>query len=112
MTQFIKPFKSLMLGALVSLAPLVAAQVSQPEGTKPAAKTTSLEECIAEAQGAAASAQYGGKTYHFKTQACKEEFLADPERFSQLYDALQELKAQGKPLVKPKPLDNASMVPS
>lgn len=81
---------------------------SEPQVAKPLRPA----DCLAVGPDAAASAEYGGKTYYFRSQACKDEFLTDPERFSQLYDALLELKAQGKPLQKPKPQDDASMVPS
>ena len=63
-------------------------------------------------EGAAATAEYGGKTYYFRDAACKDEFLTDPERYSQLYDALLELQAEGKALPKPKPREEASLVPS
>ena len=72
---------------------------------------TAPADCIlAGPEGAAASVEYGGKTYHLRDAACKEEFFTDPERYSQLYDALLELKAEGKPL--PKPPAPASAVPA
>ena len=92
-----------IFGTLLRLS--VAAVAQTVETLKPA-------DCLADAKTAAATADYGGKTYYFKSQACKEHFLTDPERYSQLYDALAELKNAGKPLPKPKPLDNASAVPS
>jgi YHS domain-containing protein len=70
------------------------------------------EDCLlAGPNGAATSVEYGGKTYYLRSQACKEEFLTDPERYSQLYDALSELKAQGKTTRRPAASD-ASLVPS
>ena len=99
----------LTLGVMWRVAVAAPDQSTQ---TTEAPKTPRPTECMADPKSAAVSAEYGGKTYYFKNQACKDEFLTDPERYSQLYDALLELKAQGKPLQKPKPLDNASAVPS
>ena len=71
------------------------------------------EDCVlAGPEGAAASVEYRGKTYYYRDSVCKDEFLTDPERYSQLYDALLELKAQGKTIQKPKSHDAASLVPS
>ncbi|MDQ3815659.1 MAG: hypothetical protein M3347_17230 [Armatimonadota bacterium] len=94
----------IMLGAM-RIALAVPAQAPQAATPKPA-------DCIADPKAAVASVEHGGKTYYFNHPACKDEFLTDPERYSQLYDALLELKAEGKPLQKSKPLDNASAVPS
>lgn len=63
----------------------------------------------------AETVEYAGKTYYLRDRACKDEFLADPERFSQLFDTLRELKASGqnpKKAIKPKTPDMASLVPS
>ncbi len=63
----------------------------------------------------AETVEYAGKTYYLRDRACKDEFLADPERFSQLFDTLRELQASGqtpKKSVKPKTPDMASLVPS
>lgn len=98
-----------MLVLVASLSRSGFAAPSQPQNSQPLRPADCL---VAGAQDAAASAEYGGKTYYFRSQACKDEFLTDPERFSQLYDALLELKAEGKPLQKPKPHDDASLVPS
>lgn len=54
------------------------------------------------------TAEFGGKSYAFASAACRDQFLSDPERYSQLYDALAELEASGKPAVS-RP---ASLVPS
>ena len=97
---------------LTFLALGVMFQVSVADAISPAAEVPKPADCIADSKTAVASMEYGGKTYYFKSQACKDEFRTDPERFSQLYDALLELKAEGKSLEKPKPLDNASEVPS
>ncbi len=67
-------------------------------------------ECILPGpKDAAASIEHEGKTYYFRDPACKDEFLTDPERFSQLYDTLLELKAEGQPVPKAAP---ASAVPA
>ena len=92
----------ILLGALLGQSTSFA----QVEGNE-----TSIENCLSTAPDAL-RVEYGGKTYGFTSQACKDEFLTDPERYSQLYNALLELEAQGKPLDKPKPFDNASAVPS
>ena len=52
---------------------------------------------------------YGGKTYHLANDACRTQFLGDPERYAQLYDALEELAREGAPLQAPA---KASLVPS
>jgi len=65
------------------------------------------EECIS-GKGAT-SVEYAGKTYRFAFADCREEFLSDPERYAQLYDALLELQAAGR-VVERAPA--ASLVPS
>lgn len=65
-------------------------------------------ECVVMSGKPAASIEYGGKTYAFKFEDCREEFLTDPERYSQLYDALLELQAEGKRIAAAPP----SLVPS
>ena len=35
-----------------------------------------------EAEDAAATAEYEGKTYYFCSQACRDAFLADPKLFT------------------------------
>ena len=68
------------------------------------------EECLANAKDSSALvATHRGKTYRFKYEACRDQFLTDPERYSQLYDALLELEAEGTPLTVP---DTPSLVPS
>ena len=62
------------------------------------------EECL----GKGLVVEYQGKTYELRYEDCRDEFLSDPERFSQLYDALLELKEEGKHVEAPK----ASLVPS
>jgi len=67
------------------------------------------EACIAKAgDRAAVVATHGGKSYRLASEACREQFLSDPERYSQLYDALLELAAEGTPLRPATP----SLVPS
>ena len=73
-------------------------------------------ECLLDKPNPTAeTVEYAGKTYYLRDRACKDEFLADPERFSQLFDTLRELQASGqtpKKAVKPKTPDMASLVPS
>lgn len=64
----------------------------------------SPEECL----GKGFSTEYQGKTYTFRYSDCRDEFLKDPERYAQLYDALLEMQAAGVKIEKRK----ASLVPS
>ena len=67
------------------------------------------EECrVVKDRAAAVSVEHGGKTYRLANEACRAQFLSDPERYAQLYDALAELEAAGTPAVA-RP---ASLVPS
>lgn len=69
----------------------------------------SPEECRVIANPAdAVNVTHGGKTYRLANEACRDQFLSDPERYAQLYDALAELEAMGTPAVA-RP---ASLVPS
>jgi YHS domain-containing protein len=69
------------------------------------------EEClVTRGKKTAASATYNNRTYAFTSVECRDRFLTDPERFSQLYDALQELADAGEPLATPP--EDASLVPS
>lgn len=68
------------------------------------------EECLARAGDAAAlTVAHGGKTYRMANEACRAQFVSDPERYAQLYDALLELEAAGTPLRAPAA---PSLVPS
>lgn len=51
------------------------------------------EECVTRRSEITATHQ--GKTYAFRYADCREQFLTDPERYAQLYDALLEMQAQG-----------------
>ena len=62
------------------------------------------EECL----GKEFATEYQGRTYTFRYADCRDEFLKDPERMSQLYDALLEMQKEGQP-VRPQ---RASLVPS
>ena len=65
------------------------------------------EECVATKGDITAA--YEGKTYFFRFADCREEFLKEPERYAQLYDALLELQAAGVEIAAPR---RASLVPS
>jgi len=67
----------------------------------------SPEECVT--AKSEITTTYGGKTYAFRFADCREEFLKEPERFAQLYDALLEMQAEGIAVTKP-PAE--SLVPS
>ena len=66
------------------------------------------EECLVVKGTGVAAAEHDGKRYQFRFADCRDEFLADPERYSQLYDALLELAAEGAVLEPARP----SLVPS
>ena len=67
------------------------------------------EECLAKADDQSAIVvSYGDKSYLMANEACRAQFLTDPERYSQLYDALRELEREGTPLAPSAP----SLVPS
>ena len=68
----------------------------------------SPEECVV--AKSEITATYGGKTYAFRFADCREEFLTEPERFAQLYDALLEMEDAGLAVEK-KPRGE-SLVPS
>lgn len=51
---------------------------------------------------------HAGKEFRLTSESCREQFLSDPERYAQLYDALSELAEEGVPLEPPP----ASLVPS
>lgn len=64
----------------------------------------SPEECL----GKEFATEWQGKTYTFRYADCRDEFLTDPERYAQLYDALLEMQAAGQKVEPPR----ASLVPS
>lgn len=70
----------------------------------------SPEECLLQArEGSVVTVAHAGTTYRLASEACRAEFLTDPERYSQLYDALIEMAAEGAPVLAPA---RASLVPS
>lgn len=87
-----------LFGAVV-LATVGAMAQNAPEPEACIAKTTDRSAVIV---------THGGKSYRLTSEACREQFLSDPERYSQLYDALLELAAEGTPLRPATP----SLVPS
>lgn len=92
-------------GALAPWALVLAAAARGDEPLRPRAP----EDCITTSKRkAVASVEYGGKTYRFLFADCRDEFLKDPERFSQLYDAILELEAEGIESAAPQD----SLVPS
>ena len=66
------------------------------------------EECLVVKGKGAVAVEHEGKTYQFRFEDCREEFLSDPERFAQLYDALLEMAAEGAVIESAPP----SLVPS
>lgn len=74
-----------------------------------AAQEVTPEECLVRNETSeVAAAEYEGKRYEFADVRCREQFLSDPERYSQLYDALLELERAGRDAVPRTP----SLVPS
>ncbi len=70
----------------------------------------SFSECVLQrGEVAAATVEHAGRTYSLRNAACKELFLSDPERYSQLYDALAEMAAEG---AAPPRKSEDSLVPS
>lgn len=67
----------------------------------------SPEECVT--SKSEITAAYAGRTYAFRYADCRDEFLSDPERYAQLYDALLEMQAEGMVVAKPR---GESLVPS
>ncbi|HEY0144291.1 MAG TPA: hypothetical protein VGF48_25625 [Thermoanaerobaculia bacterium] len=63
------------------------------------------EQCLA--PHGAITVTHGTATYTLASEECREQFLSDPERYAQLYDALLELRAAGA-----KPKRAPSLVPS
>lgn len=65
------------------------------------------EECVT--RRSEITATHAGKIYAFRYADCREEFLTDPERYAQLYDALLEMEQQGLAVERSAP---RSLVPS
>lgn len=85
------------------LAPIIATVLAT------AAIAQEPEQCrVITNDATAVSVTHGGKTYRLANDACRAQFLSDPDRYAQLYDALAELDAAGRP-AKAK---TASLVPS
>jgi hypothetical protein len=68
------------------------------------------EECLVLEGKAVATATHADKTYRFRYTECRDQFLTDPDRYAQLYDALLELAAEG--VVLEAPSTDESLVPS
>jgi YHS domain-containing protein len=66
------------------------------------------EECLVVDGKAAVTLDHAGKTYAFRFADCRDEFLTDPERYAQLYDALLEMHEHGRKVESA----SASLVPS
>ena len=91
-----------------TIATLVVA-VLTPAASSAAQTAPAPEQCLARAgDRSAITVTHGAKTYRMASEACREQFVGDPERFAQLYDALLELEAEGVVLQPATP----SLVPS
>ena len=51
------------------------------------------EQCLAKGD---VTVTHAGRTYRLASEECRQQFLSDPERYAQLYDALLELAAAGE----------------
>ena len=68
------------------------------------------EECIVPTESEpVTTVVFQGVVYELASNECRELFLSDPERYSQLFDALAELGAQPAEPATPAP---ASLVPN
>ena len=86
-----------LLAALLTAATIANAQdAPQPE------------ECVVRGRQRSVDVVHQGTTYRLASEACRAEFLTDPERYAQLYDALEELALAGGEIAAPA----ASLVPS
>jgi hypothetical protein len=85
--------------ALLFLAGAMAAAAQEPQP----------ETCRKATGPGAVTVTYSGREYRLADEACREQFLSDPERYAQLYDALSELEKAGGRVDQPA---SASLVPS
>jgi YHS domain-containing protein len=92
--------RSITAALLIALATTAAVAQNAP----------APEECVAKRGDASAVVvAHDGKSYRLANDACRAEFLTDPERYAQLYDALLELEKEGTRLAAPAA---PSLVPS
>ena len=82
--------------------PFVLLLLSGPLVAQPAP-----EDCIKRGD---VTVTHEGRIYRLASDECRQQFLSDPERFAQLYDALRELEEGGKKIEAP--AEDASLVPS
>lgn len=89
---------------LIAFVALLSLPIAAKDGPAP-------EECLASGKKTArVTVAHSGKSYALASEACRDQFLTDPERYAQLYDALAELEAAGTPLAAAP--ETASLVPS
>ena len=75
------------------------------------AATVEPESCIpSRGSRAAVVVEHEGKSYPLTSEQCRELFLSDPERYSQLFDALAELDPP--PVKEQRASESASLVPN
>lgn len=87
----------LFVAVIITMSPVFAQEAPAPE------------TCLATADSQpSVTVTHAGKEYRLTSESCREQFLSDPERYAQLYDALSELAEEGVPLEPPP----ASLVPS
>lgn len=88
----------------------IAALLVAATTTVAAQNAPAPEECLAKrGDTAAVTVSHGGNSYRLANEVCRAEFLTDPERYAQLYDALLELEKEGTRLAAPA---TPSLVPS
>jgi YHS domain-containing protein len=74
------------------------------------ARGDSFDDCIPKPGSTPqVTVEHEGKTYGLRSEPCRVEFLSDPERYAQLYDALLELQRSGQKAPEKGPV---SLVPS
>jgi YHS domain-containing protein len=92
------------------LRPLAALLFLAAAPTAAAPAEPRLEDCIpGPAERSAVEVEYAGRTYGLRSEECRALFESDPERYSQLYEALIELAKMGQ---EPPRKDAVSLVPS
>lgn len=97
-----------MMRLLPLLAGLALVCVTAALGQEPVDDPAGCRAATGDAS--AITVSHAGRTYYVTDERCRDAFLAEPERYAQLFDALAELEAEGK--APPPEHDAASLVPS
>ena len=93
------------------MKPLTVAIITALLPAVSAAAPVDPEACIpSPGQRPAVLVEHEGKSYPLTSEQCRDLFLSDPERYSQLFDALAELDPP--PAEERRASENASLVPN